>query len=223
MAGLQPKSGPKDGAQFHFSLPGSVQGFRSTSHLTSPATVNVTHGDKNGAGCLYICINDLKNEDECVEAMSEIFTSPEVLQVDRNYDIMASPLMYPGQTIKAEIQAEQDNTSETSIKIRLKFYKEDNSLGVVDSPPLYLQPGQQGIIEWTIPESLQNFPIQQVGLAMFHTQKDSSFDGKIALQSLRWNGVPKMTLYRPTTKSKSFWERAWINSVDIMHTNMGPS
>ncbi|KAL7925228.1 hypothetical protein ACQKWADRAFT_310799 [Trichoderma austrokoningii] len=42
---------------------------------------------------------------------------------------------------------------------------------------------------------------------------------------MRWDGAPRMTLKWPANKSRyqSFWNRAWVSSVDKAHTDMGPS
>ncbi|KAK7408787.1 hypothetical protein QQX98_009031 [Neonectria punicea] len=211
---------PKDGAQFHFSLPGSVQGFQATTHSH---LVRVSQSQARGIDSLAIHIKDLTDTSHPLEIMTQTFTPLDVLQVDRNYDIMASPLVYPGQVLKAELHADESNTVASSVCLRVKAYSQDDDLVIVDSSPIILDPGQQGILEWTIPGSLQNWPIQQIGLAIGITKDSSALDGAVFLHSLRWDGAPRIRLKRPSNKSQSFWRRSWVNSVDKMHTDMGPS
>ncbi|KAJ5570170.1 uncharacterized protein N7459_009600 [Penicillium hispanicum] len=219
---------PKNGAQFHFSLPGSVQGFQATNNHRSPASVHVIQGQDRGIGSLGIHIKGLTDMSDPAEVMTTTFTPLEVLQVNRIYDLMASPLIYPGQQLRAELYASESNTASSGVCLRVKAYDEDDTLTIVDSSPICLEPGQQKTLEWEIPGSLQNWPIQQIGIAISAAQGPgpSALDGAVFLQSLRWDGVPRMTLKRPaktSQKSQSFWSRAWVSSVDNVHTHMGPA
>ncbi|KAK7425038.1 hypothetical protein QQZ08_008314 [Neonectria magnoliae] len=211
---------PKDGAQFHFSLPGSVQGFQATTHSH---LVRVSQGQACGIDSLAIHIKDLADTSHALEIMTPTFTPLDVLQVDRNYDIMASPLVYPGQVLRAELHADESNTVASSVYLRVKAYNEHDELVAVDSSPIILGPGRQDILEWTIPDSLQNWPIQQIGVAIGINKDSPALDGAVFLHSLRWDGAPRICLKRPSNKSQSFWRRSWVNSVDKMHTDMGPS
>ncbi|RSM11043.1 hypothetical protein CDV31_006942 [Fusarium ambrosium] len=213
-AGIQP---PKDGAQFHFTLPGSVQGFQATTH---PHLVRVRQAQDRGIDSLGIHVKGLTSDP--VEVLTQTFTPLDVVQVDRNYDIMASPLVYPGQQLKAELHAAESNTTSSIVCLRLKAYNQDDELVTVDSSPVTLAPGQQGVLEWIVPNTLQNQPIQQIGLAI--STQGSALEGAVFLHSLRWDGAPRVSFTRPTNnKSQSFWRRAWVNSIDKMHTDMGPS
>lgn len=220
---LQP---PKDSAQFHFSLPGSVQGFQATMQTQSPLdVVGVSQGQDSDVDSLCICIKDLTDTSGPVEVMTATFTPLDILQVDRNYDIMASPLVYPGQRVKAELRAADSNTAVSSVCLRVKAYDENDILTTVDSHPINVKSGQLNSLEWTIPDSLQNWPIQQIGIAISTAKGSPNLNGAIFLHSMRWDGVPRMTMKRPANKSRyqSFWSRAWVSSVDKVHTDMGSS
>ncbi|UKZ80180.1 hypothetical protein TrVFT333_007937 [Trichoderma virens FT-333] len=220
---LQP---PKDGAQFHFSLPGSVQGFQATTYPQSPSSVvRISQGQDRGVDSLCIRIKNLTDACDPVEVMTATFTPLDILQVDRNYEIMASPLVYPGQRVKAELHAADINTAASTVCLRIKAYDENDVLTTVDSSPINIKSGQHNNLEWTIPDNLQNCPIQQIGIAIATAKGSPKLDGAIFLQSMRWDGVPRMTLKRPANKSRyqSFWSRAWVSSVDKVHTDMGPS
>ncbi|KAH7140416.1 ADP-ribosylglycohydrolase-domain-containing protein [Dactylonectria estremocensis] len=212
---------PKDGAQFHFTLPGSVQGFQVTASRSH--SVRASQGQDRGIDCLGIHIQGLEETSEPVEVMTDTFTPLDVVQVNRNYELMASPLVYSGQLLRAELHAAESNTVGSAVCLRLKAYNQDDDLVTVDSSPIGLEPGQQGILKWTIPDSLQNWPIQQIGFAVSTTKRDPALNGAVFIHSLRWDGTPRTSLKRPADKSQSFWRRAWVSSVDKMHTNMGPS
>lgn len=210
LAGLEPLAPPKGGARFHFSLPGSVQGFRAAGEQPG---VRVSQRQHAGEGSL--CIEMDKSSSE-VEVLTSTFTPLEVLKVDRNYDMMASPLVYPGQTLSARLHAASDNEAGLTVRLRLKAYQADDELATVDGSSVTLTPGQDGLLEWTIPSSLQNQPIAEIGLAI------AGAGTRLHLHSLGWRGTPQLTFQRPSERSQSFWRRAWVSSVGKM-LNFGPS
>ncbi|KAH7128914.1 ADP-ribosylation/Crystallin J1 [Dactylonectria macrodidyma] len=212
---------PKDGAQFHFSLPGSVQGFQATA--SQPRSVRINQGLDRGIDSLGVHIQGLTDTSEPIEVMTDTFTPLDVVQVNRNYELMGSPLVYPGQLLRAELHAAESNTVGSTVCLRIKAYNQDDDLVIVDGSPIILEPGQRGVLEWTIPDSLQNWPIQQIGFAIGTTKASPVLEGAIFIHNLRWDGSPRVSLKRPANKSQSFWRRAWVTSVDKMHTGMGPS
>ncbi|TPX07058.1 uncharacterized protein E0L32_011046 [Thyridium curvatum] len=211
---------PKKAAQFHFSLPGGVQGFRATANQE---TVSVSQGLNNGINSLVIRVEGLQSMDGTAEVMTDTFTPLDILQVDRNYEMMASPLVYPGQLLTAEVCAAGSSTEEATACLRAKAYDEQDNLITVDSAATTLLPGKASKLEWLIPESLQNRPIQQIGLAVKPKRFHSTLDTTVYLDSLRWDGIPRVCFKRPANKSQSFWRRSWVSSIDKMHTDMGPS
>ncbi|PSN72604.1 ADP-ribosylglycohydrolase [Corynespora cassiicola Philippines] len=222
LAGEKLPEPPKDGAQFHFSLPGSVQGFQTSA---SPNLAQIKQVNGDGEGALAIQIHGLSADASPIEALTETFTPLDILQVNRDYEMMASPLIYPGQTLTATIKSPCTNPSPVSICLRLKSYSATDTLLPTDSPSQSLSPGASITLTWTIPTSLQNQPIQKLGLAISHTNSSSPFSGSLHLTRLSWSGTPHLTLTRPAPSlgPAKFWQRAWVSSVDKVHTRMGPS
>lgn len=219
LAGEGPLALPKDGAQFHFSLPGSVQGFQSVS---SPDTASVNHGQNHGVEALQIRVEGLKDSMDAIQVLTQTFTPRDILKVKRDYEMMASPLIYPGQKISAVVCAGNQNSGSANVRLRLKAYDYDDTLITCDSDSIQLDSGATNKLEWTIPLILENKPIQQVGLSITPTSS-APLSGTIFLHSLGWSGTPCMALTRPITGSAEFWHRAWISSVDKIHAKMGPS
>ena len=60
LAGESLLEAPKDGAQFHFSLPGSTQGFQTAEGTTQPKNVEIKGVRHNGLGMLSIGFDKLK-------------------------------------------------------------------------------------------------------------------------------------------------------------------
>lgn len=214
MAGLQPLEAPKGGAQFHFTLPGSLQGF-----VANDATLAQEY-DELARPYLAIKCQDLKPSDQNVEALTQVFTGREVLKM-HSYPLMASPLLYPGQTLQATVLSPETNATEVQVALRLKVYGSQDRLLAKNDQPVILSPGKNTVLKWTIPDDFDSQPIQSVGLAL-GAVKDN-FTGKILLDSLGWSGLPSMTLQRPSEKTSQFWKRAWVNGVDAFHHWMKPS
>lgn len=212
---------PKDGAQFHFSLPGSVQGFQvkpEIAHLLR--TMQVADGGR-GRSALAIRLMHLERGHGAVEIMTPTFTPPEVVEM-KTYDLMASPLVYPGQTVTALLRASSLNTGLVDIRIHAKVYSKDDALKTRASPKeITLGPGEEEIIQWTIPDTFDAQPIQQIGIAL--SIPLISVTGIIWLDYLRIDGTPQLVLQRPLNGPCDFWRRAWINNVSMFHTKMSPS
>lgn len=209
IAGQAPLPPPKDGAQFHFTLPGSLQGFTAKG-------ANLTHEyDEGDAGVLAINCTDLTPSSEAVEALTDTFMAKDVLKMP-TYPLVASPLVYPGQTLKAALRSLGDGTSALEAVLRLKVYSPGNELAIKDSKPIKLGPNKWQEIEWTIPDDFDSQPIQSIGIAL--SAKEGNFTGKVILDRLGWTGIPRMTLKKPLAERPGqFWMRAWVKAVDRIY------
>jgi ADP-ribosylglycohydrolase len=222
LAGEAPLIIPKNGARFHFTLPGSVQGFQASHQSLSPHLVKIEQAVDHAKGAgLAIRLHGLTNVEEPVEVLTQTFTSPEIINME-TYDMLASPLIEPGQRVYAVVQAEGTNTSAVDARLRLKVYGEDDRLDTFDGPSITLNPGEKKTIDWIIPDNMDSQPIQQIGLALSVPQ--GRLDGTVWLDSLDWSGTPRLTLKRPDNKGKGdFWRRAWVNGVSIFQKHMKAS
>lgn len=203
---------PKDGAQFHFSLPGSVQGFRAVG-----AVIHQEY-DEDGSGGLAIQCTNMAS-DGSTEVLTDVFMGKEVLKMPI-YPLMASPLVYPGQTLKAKLRLPAESSPAVQVVLRLKVYAPENELLPKDGDPVELRPGESKSIEWTIPDTLDSQPIQAIGVALLGSKEGSgSFTGKVVLDSLGWTGVPRTVLRKPAAAERPghFWLRAWVKGVDAIY------
>lgn len=227
LAGEEALPAPKDGAQFHFSLPGSVQGFVATRHDLLPHRVKIEQSidDKDRPG-LAIRLDGWANPTQPVEVLTQVFTPPEIVKMN-TYELMASPLVSPGQKVTAVVFADKSNTEPVSINLRLKHYNESETLTSLDGPSTALGPGDAQTLTWTIPDSFDSQPIQQIGLAL--SCPKGHISGTVRLNSLSYSGSPHMTLCRPSTApsystthgQKKFWTRAWVDNMSTLHTSFG--
>jgi ADP-ribosylglycohydrolase len=143
--------------RFHFSFPGSVQGF------------DAVHDDGG------LAVDGV--------ATTPTFIPREALAMT-GYELQASPTLYPGQTVRAEVEG-------APARLIIRVYDERDELVTLRGPGL----------EWRIPDT-GGRPIAEVGVET---------NGPARLRWVTWDGAPDVTLGRaPGT----MWRRAWVHAVD---------
>jgi ADP-ribosylglycohydrolase len=213
LANLAPLPPPKDGAQFHFTLPGSVQGFRAERDSVQPDLLSIEQADRSGRPALALRFKSLARG-RTAAALTPTFSPPNVDEM-RTYHLLASPRVYSGQTIKAHAIADIANTSTVSAALRIKVYGRDDHLVDYDSQSVALAPGADGVLSWTIPD-LDGQPIQQIGVCL--TSDGPGADGIVWLDYLGWSGSPRLKLRRPK-EPNAFWRQSWVNNVSSFGDN----
>ena len=204
LAGEPPLPSPKGGAPFHFSLPGSVQGFAAEG-----ASLTLENAGFEQGRALWLRFSRLGAEPAA--ALTPTFASPDVTLM-RTYDLMATPLVYPGQTLVARLVASRDNAAPVSARLRALVYGEDDRLDAIDGDPRILEPGGEAILRWRLPDT-GGQPIQSIGVGL----SDSDQQGSVALDYLSWEGSPEVRLRRPAAPGE-FWRRAWVHAASQFAT-----
>ncbi len=217
LAGSQPLDTPKSGAQFHFSLPGSRQGFQPQLGLGLSSAVRIGNAEFESSRALSIGYEAL-GPGQVAAVTSPTFSPREVLNM-RTYDLMASPLVYPGQTVRARVAAPGGNAGAIELCLRLRVYDDHDTLRDVDGDAVTLAPGSETVLEWTLPE-FGGQPIAEIGFAIKGSGKRS--DGTLLVDYLRWDGAPSLTLKRPSGDC-DFWRMSWVNGVDFFSKRFPPS
>jgi hypothetical protein len=189
LAGL-PAENPKNGARFHFELPGAVQGFTSDSAEVS----NVEGHSATGRRTLRIAPDRAR-----ALVTSPTFTPPEAIGM-AGYGMLASPTLYPGQRLRAVLSA--DGAVEAALVVR--HYGADDELVTVEGPGRGLETGSAEL-SWTVPAT-GGQPIAQVGLLV-------SGPGAAYLDLLSWDGEPDVELGVPAAGG-TMWARAWVDAMD---------
>lgn len=204
LAGTTPDAAPKDGSAFHFSLPGSVQGFRCMPGTDDAGTLRVT-----GTGnALALDVDHLAPGGEAV-ALTPVFSPPEVVDM-RTYDLMACPRVYPGQVLTARLMADDDFDGRLDARLRVRHYNGNDLLVPLDAPQgTVLPPGREVELSWTIPD-LGGQPVAEVGIVLNCSQGHAR--GRVLVDRMSWSGTPNLTLRRPEDGG-DFWRRAWVNTA----------
>jgi hypothetical protein len=220
--GLEPLK-PKNGARYHFSLPGSVQGFEAetTPESKDAATVeNVVGHSSSGEHALAIHYHRLAiGRIARVAALTFIPSKATATYFDqRGYRLLASPSLYPGQTVQAHLSADAGNIESAMLRLYARQYNEDDSLTIIGGEPVQITPGASLELSWTVPDT-GGYPIAYIGIEITGEKGNS---GSVYLDDLTWDGTPNITLNRPILseagrekhKNPIFWKKAWIHALD---------
>jgi ADP-ribosylglycohydrolase len=210
-----PPASPKDGARFHFELPGSVQGFkvdrRAHDGSSSVSLRNVEGNSSLGTRSLAIEFEGVGGN-AFARVATRTFMSVKEAE-ETHYALMASPTLFPGQTVRATFKADAGNPAAVTCKLYLSVYGGDDSMEIRLGPAIELHPGQSDQLLWTIDE-MGGCPIAHIGIEV--TAQDE-FSGKVYLDALDWQGVPDATFRRPAGTGQ-MWLRAWVNAVEVAET-----
>ncbi len=212
-----PLSAPKGGAQFHFSLPGSMQGFQIADGTDPACNAAVSGVARNGENVLAITFRNLA-DGKSVVATTPTSHPSDVMQM-RTYQLMATPLVYPGQLLSAELRAHEDNAGELLVNLRIRRRGEADILLDVDGPEATLGPGCGTRLDWTLPDC-DSQPIAEVGIVV--ASEGESSCGEIQLDRIGWSGAPNLELRRPNIPC-NFWHRAWVDASDGFSWDSGSS
>lgn len=199
---------PKSGARFHFSLPGSVQGFQLAPHSAKAELLNTVHPHQLEDRCLTLNFSDLEPH-QSLSVYTPTFIPPEAIHMPGSYAFMGSPTLYPGQTIEAVFVAGKQNKNSVCIQLFIQYYGPEDKLETVSGEENAVAPGEEKTLSWTLPD-LEGAPIARVG---FNVTTKSPASGSVSLDKLTWQGSPHLELKRPAYLAH-LWYRAWVNAVD---------
>lgn len=207
----EPAPPPKESARYHFSLPGSVQGFlpEQSPECRDTATVaNVALPD--GSRALAIRYQALASG-RAARVATATFTPPDALSM-RGYSLLASPSLSPGQRVRARLLADPASTVPVTVGLHARVYRSDESLDLLRGPARLLAPGEATLLEWQVPAT-DGQPLAEVGVEI---TSEPRADGILYLDWLTWDGAPDVVLGCPEG-SGSPWQRAWVNAADHVH------
>ena len=205
-----PKLMPKDGARYHFSFPGSVQGFQTIERRNQNCSIainNVISETDTNSRWLAIQIKG-----SAANWQGEIAVPTFVPPKDMNmqgYSLYASPTIYPGQSIDADLIAADFNGNSIHCRIYVEFYGEKDELFKCFGPEKDLEPGEKWHIDWRVklPETA---PIARIGFEFRDNLITSSI---VYLNRLTWTGTPDVNFSVPSWGGEA-WRKAWVNAVD---------
>jgi hypothetical protein len=137
----------------------------------------------------------------------------------RGYRLLASPTLYPGQTIHARVEASTDHDQPAQVNLYLKHYNAADELSTVEGEIVSLAPGEAAELEWRVPD-MRGYPIAFIGVQV-RTRTEQR--GTIFLDYLGWGGAPDVVLNRPAERERNrlaavsgpvMWKLAWVDGLD---------
>jgi ADP-ribosylglycohydrolase len=203
---------PKGGARFHFSLPGSMQGFRPLGR--NVVLENVPGHNKDGTRVLVMRYWGGRGKIATPTFFRPEEFEPGMLEVDlagvlAGYKPIASPTLYSGQIVKAGLTAERI----TRLRLFIRAYNEKDLLSTYFSSEFTLPTGVYQEIDWRVPDT-SGQPIAEIGLSCKGGVKNA-----LHLDYLTWEGPPQVTFSCPREKIVAYqkpllWRKAWVSSMD---------
>jgi ADP-ribosylglycohydrolase len=184
LQGLGPLS-PKNGARYHFSLPGSVQGFHVETQADSSDTATVENVVRdNGERSLAIHFQRLAVGRAARVGTLTFIPSKEIATYfdQRGYRLLASPTLYPGQTVTARLSADAANAEAVTVRLYARHYNEDDELDLIGGEPVHIAAGQSVDLSWTLPDT-GGQPIAYIGVEVTGEQ---GISGTVYLDCLTW-------------------------------------
>lgn len=201
---------PKGGARFHFELPGSMQGFLPEEGDATTSVVrveNVVGHSARGERSLALRYHHIAHA--CpARVATATFIPPEAAAMP-GYGLLASPTLYPGQTVRASLVADSTNASPITCQLYVRRYSAGDVLNRVYGPEATLAPGARREFTWRIGE-MGGAPIAEIGVEL---RSERRADGVVYLDYLTWDGEPDVT-FAPPAEGGTMWRRAWVNGVD---------
>jgi ADP-ribosylglycohydrolase len=209
LAGAPPLA-PKNGARFHFQLPGSVQGFQSEDSIAARGTLeleNVVGHSLRGERSLALRYRGLA-AGRIARAATATFIPPEAIDM-AGYVLLASPTLYPGQTVRAALEADAGNAGPAIGRLYIRTYGADDTLVRTYGPEAELSPGASHEFAWRIAET-DGAPIAEIGIEI---AASGGATGSVYLDYLTWDGTPDVAFVRPAGGG-TLWRSAWVSGVD---------
>jgi ADP-ribosylglycohydrolase len=226
-----PRVTPKNGARYHFELPGSVQGFTSEDSIAVRDTVAVENVEGySQSGSRSLAIRYHKLAPGRVARIKTATFAPADSSNLRTYELIASPLIYPGQEIHARVQADPANAEPVRCRLYVSVYEPGSgvkiSIGpealdamgrmrdelvILYGPEIELARGMTHEFAWLLPDTGCR-PIAEVGIEIKPVGGYVP-SGSVYLDYLTWEGTPSVRLGKPE-RGGIMWSKAWAQGVD---------
>lgn len=224
---------PKKGARYHFELPGSTQGFAARLSSESPGLTmlrNVAEHTRSGKRALALVFAGVHAN---CNAQIAVAVSPmrEKDAEDHAACVTGSPTLYPGQTIRAYVEANVANKEQAGVRPFIRYFGENDELQTLRGPEKWLLPDARHEFQWTLPPATEPLnsggaesvllgrPIAEMGLEIF---SEKEVEGVIYLDYVTWDGAPRAELGPPVGNGTA-WQHAWVNAATHCEFGIGYS
>jgi hypothetical protein len=125
------------------------------------------------------------------------------------YPFLASPTLYPGQTVRIGLSAGDGDQGPVLCRLFCRSYGAGDELQITYGTEMELSPGESRQAQWRVDSPVLS-PVAELGVEI--CPQDSA-GGVVYLDYLTWEGTPQITFTRPEGGG-SLWRRAWVEAVD---------
>ncbi len=191
---------PKGGARFHFSFPGSMQGFT----LVGSGRLENSVAPQAGGGGRALAITGTGT----LTVSTPTFIPPDARTMPTSYALDVSPTVYSGQQLEiGYVVPPGEGPAIERLTPFLRHYNGADVLVEVLGSPASTDEGSQTLL-WTIPD-VGGRPIAEVGLKV---EVRPGATTRLYVDHLDWRGTPEVTFRRPADGG-TMWRRAWAGDL----------
>lgn len=209
----EPPVNPKNGARFHFEMPGAVQGFQAEDSSVL-ALENVPSERGCGRRVLALRYRDLGQQRQA-RVLTPTFPAEESRHAG-SYGVCACPTLYPSQRVRAAILAAASNPGGVWARLCIQTLDTDGRTKFLHGEPVFLAAGAAAELAWTVPDTA-GYPVSGVGLEL---GSEEARPGTVFLDWLDWGGAPSDLSLAPSETGEQ-WKNAWVSSA-AGFSAMGP-
>ncbi len=212
--GWEAQAPPKDGATFHFDMPGALHGFmseeRAFASRGAALVENVASHSAPGARALHIRYRDLA-DGHTARVSTPMFPVQE--EAGGPYLLMGTPRLYPGMTVTLQGAAGGAVDGAASVRLFLRDFGKE--AGMTYSAPATLLADAPFTLALQAPDTGR--PVQELGLEIAGLHRAG---GDLFVDRLAITGAPSFTLPAQLPLTEKGEAPGWISSMrTIGHFN----
>lgn len=183
LAGQEEREGKP---RYSFPFAGSTHGFSPSSLCPLEGKAKAVPG---GIG-MRILATGIRADVEV-----STFIPPDALTM-RGYAVTANPTLYPGQVLRASVDAPSTNSAPVRARLFVRTYggaPEGAGLLLEEGPATEVSPGGTVEMTWVVPDS-GGCPIAKAGVSM-----EGEGGSDLVLREMDWKGTPQATFSLPAS------------------------
>ena len=214
LMGWEPLAPPKDGAAFHFEMPGALHGFMSEERAFDSRGAalieNVAGHSARGTRAMHIRYRDLADG-----RTARVSTPLLPVQGDAGgpYLLMGTPRLYPGMSVTLQGSAGHALCGEACVRLFVRYFGKE--AGITNSAPATLLSEAPFTLSLQVPDTGR--PVQELGIEIAGRNRAG---GELFVDSIAFAGVPKFSLPDQLPLSEKGEAPGWISSMrGIGHFN----
>jgi hypothetical protein len=224
-AGLKGETYGEPASRFAFEFPGSVQGFapcplhKGRQAVTRVGNLNIS-GEANGLELGFEAL--AAGVTGAVSVPTFIDPKPRGVSDTSYFEVIASPTLYPTQTVNGTIRGFADDNP--TVRFFIHYFDETDQLSRLDGEWIAIEKGDNKV-RWTVPDT-GGRPIHRLGIELGAVHRLS---GKIGIIELDWKGAPDNLTFGTSKEltprltpwdTTTFWTKQFVSSAKHWATDI---